>query len=132
MADSTGALFDRFETDAPDGVEPLVRDLIDAIGARRLHTGRTVGLMEWGLRNTFGLNPSLARDRQSIAKQIENQLNRFEPRLRNVRVTPLSDEAGFRFDITASVVSLGGEPVFLRIIAPRCGGGLGADLLAVE
>lgn len=132
MDESTQSLFDRFTDEEPrSGFDPLVRDITDIIGARRLHTGQVVGLMNWGLRNTFGLSPSVEQDRQRIASQIQEQLSRFEPRLKNVRVRPLSDATGFTFEISADVQETGGDPVYVRVIAPRCGGGLGAEVLAV-
>ena len=85
--------------------------------------------MAWGLSNTVGLAPSSATDRQRIAGQIAEQLRRFEPRLRNVRVAPVRDAGEFAFRIDAHVVAEDGERLVLRVVAPRRGGGLGADVV---
>ena len=109
----------------------LLRDVTDLLGARRLHTGAVSGLMAWGLSNTVGLAPSSAADRDEIASQIADQLRRFEPRLQNVRVMPVHDAGEFAFVIQAHVVGEEDERLVLRVIAPRRGGGLGADVLMV-
>ena len=111
----------------------LVRDVTDLLGARRLHAGARSGLMAWGLSNAVGRAPSSAADREEIANQIADQLRRFEPRLLNVRVTPLDVDGEFAFGIEGQVVSEEEEDdrLMLRVIAPRRGGGLGAEVLQV-
>ena len=123
------ALFDRFEKRPSHATAALVRDITDLLGARRLHPGAVSGLMAWGLSNTVGVAPSSATDRKRIAGQIADQLRRFEPRLRNVSVAPVRDAGEFAFRIDAHVVAEDGGQLVLRVVAPRRGGGLGADVV---
>ena len=123
------ALFDQFEKKPSHATAALLRDITDLLGARRLHPGAESGLMAWGLSNTVGLAPSSAKDRKRIAGEITEQLRQFEPRLRNVRVVPVRDAGEFAFRIDAHVVAEEGEHLVLRVVAPRKGGGVGADVV---
>ena len=125
------ALFDRFDTEPSLGMVALVRDITDLLGARRYHGGPVPGLLGWGLSKTIGRSPSSQADRDEIADQIADQLRRFEPRLTNVRVTPVLDDKEFAFEIEARVVTEDDERLILRVVTPRRGGGLGAELLVV-
>lgn len=125
----TPPLFDRFSPDGNDGLDALARDIADIIGARRALPGRTVGVLNWGLPGMIGMSPSSDADRNQIAAQIRDALNQFEPRLEVVNVTPIEDTADFAFTLEAYLVASDDESLKLRILSPRRGGGLGADVV---
>lgn len=126
-------LFDRFTSGKMDpGMAGLARDVADIIGARRARFPyRTSGILDWGLSNTVGMTPGSDSDRYRIAEQIADALYQFEPRLENVKVVPLEDSADFAFLLEAQVVDTEDESLTLRILSPRRGGGLGADVVVM-
>ena len=127
-------LFDRFTSSVKrnPGMAGLASDIADIIGARRARFPyRTYGVLDWGLSNTVGMTPSTASDRSQIAEQIADALYQFEPRLEDVRVVPLEDTADFAFLLEAQVVDTKDESLTLRILSPRRGGGLGADVVVM-
>lgn len=126
-------LFDRFTSGKTDpGMAGLARDIADIIGARRARLPyRTYGVLDWGLFNTVGMTPGSDSDRYRIAEQIADALYQFEPRLENVKVVPLEDTADFAFLLEAQVVDTEDESLTLRILSPRRGGGLGADVVVM-
>ena len=110
----------------------LARDIADIIGARRAtFPYRTYGVLDWGLSSTIGMIPHSTSNRQQIAEQIADALYQFEPRLDNVRVVPVEDAAEFAFLLEADVVDAEDESLTLRILSPRRGGGLGADVVVM-
>ena len=125
-------LFDRFASNRNPGMAGLARDIADIIGARRAaFPYRIYGVLDWGLSNTIGMVPHAGSDRQHIAEQIADALHQFEPRLENVRVVPVDKSADFAFLLEADVVDTDDESLTLRILSPRRGGGLGADVVVM-
>ena len=126
-------LFDRFESARPADTETLSRDLADLVGARRAFGVNLPGILGWGLPGMAGIAPSSESDRERVAEDIQNVIQRFEPRLRNVRVEPREGKESFSFTLSAMLA--GHEEmgdVRLRIVAPRRGGGLSADVSLVR
>lgn len=121
-------LFDRFESDRAATADDLARDLADILGARRSLMGRVPGVLGWGLPGLSGLAPNSDKDREEVASIITATINRFEPRLEHVRVTPVPGSFEFRFILEAELVQANDESVTLRILSPRRGGALGADI----
>ena len=124
-------LFDRFERPGRSHLGDLTRDLADILGARRAIPGQVPGVLAWGLEGIGNFSPSSEEDQQRLANQIARTIERFEPRLENVVVTPIAHDTEFRFTVDASLVRRGGGSVRLRILTPRRGGGLGADVSMV-
>lgn len=124
-------LLDRFESSGASNGEMLSRDLADLIGARRPFRGALPGILGWGLPGMAGISPGSDTDREQVAEQIQTAIRRFEPRLSDVRVTPADNTLEFTFVLEAR---LAGHPdgVRLRILAPRRGGGLSADVAVVS
>ncbi|MYE22974.1 MAG: hypothetical protein F4Y01_03370 [Gammaproteobacteria bacterium] len=124
-------LLDRFESARVSNGEMLSRDLADLIGARRPFRMALPGILGWGLPGMAGISPGSDTDRQQVADQIQSAIRRFEPRLDDVKVTPVDNTLEFSFVLEAQ---LAGHPdgVRLRILAPRRGGGLSADVAVVS
>ena len=125
-------LFDRFESDRESGLEELARDVADILGARRAFKCDLPGVPGWGLPDLSGLSPASSRDRERIAEYVAQAIERFEPRLERVNVTPMEDTGDFMFRIDAELLVPEGEPVTLRILCPRLGGGVGAEVVVIE
>jgi len=125
-------LFDRFASNRPADLRSLARDIADILGARRAKTGLAPGILAWGLPSLGNMSPASEADRPRVASAIAEALNRFEPRLSGVRVTPDSEAGEFAFSVSANLIQQGGEVVSLRILAPRRGGALGADVLLLN
>ncbi|MXY52865.1 MAG: hypothetical protein F4Y86_10135 [Gammaproteobacteria bacterium] len=121
-------LFDRFESARPADVDTLSRDLADLLGARRAFGVDLPGILGWGLPGMAGITPGSETDRQQVAGYIATAIERYEPRLRNVRVEPLEGSQEFSFTLSAEVAGHAEDAVRLRIVAPRRGGGLSADV----
>ena len=124
-------LFDRFESDRESGLGELARDVADILGARRALEGDPPGVPGWGLPDLSGLSPASSRDRERIAEYVARAIERFEPRLERVSVTPMEDIGDFTFRIDAELVEPEGEPIALRILCPRLGGGAGAEVVVI-
>ena len=124
-------LLDRFESPNPPGLDALARDLADILGARRAFPQRMPGILNWGLAGTVFLNPSSQDDRQFLAAQIEAALEEFEPRLNGVRAVPVPHAQEFVFELRATLMEPADEAVTVRILTPRRGGGLGADVVVL-
>ena len=75
-----------------------------------------------------GITPGSQTDREQVAEQIAAAIGRFEPRLKNVVVSPVEDVEDFAFVLEAEVVGQAAEGVRLRILAPHRGGCLSADV----
>ena len=124
-------LLDRFETAAPPGLDSLARDLADVLGARRAYPERMPGILNWGLPSVAQLCPGSQADRDYLAAQIEAALEEFEPRLADVRATCVTNAQDFVFELHARLVEPADESVSVRILTPRRGGGLGAEVVVL-
>ncbi len=122
-------LFDRFISTREPGFDGLARDLADLIGARRPFRRTMPGLLNWGIAGLTGLNPSSQQDRLNVARQMEAAITEFEPRLQDVRVTPVDGVTDFAFQLEATFTPPDDETFSVRILAPRRGGGLGAEVV---
>lgn len=120
-------LFDRFENSPRRDPDMLSRDLADLLGARRSFPGDLPGILGWGLPGMAGFAPGSDSDRERVAGHIQTAIRRYEPRLANVRVTPAEDSGEFAFVMEANLANRP-EGVRVRIVAPRRGGALGADV----
>lgn len=121
-------LFDRFEHDRRATLADLARDLADVLGARRAVPGNVPGVLAWGLDGIGDFSPSSEEDRERLADQIARAVEQFEPRLARVAVTPVEHGGEFRFNLEADLMHQAGGVVRLRILAPRRGGALGAEV----
>ncbi len=127
------ALFDRFELNSEAAVkQDLIRHLTDILSARRAHPELTSGVLGWGLPDVCNLTPSAQRDRDTVAFYIETAIAGFEPRIEEVKVTPIEGSLDFAFRLDARVVDDDGDWISLRILTPLRGGGLGAKIVQVE
>ncbi len=124
-------LFDRFDSARPSGINELLRDITDVLGARRTGPRGSPGVVGWGLPSMTGLSPKVERDRLKIASIIESAIRQFEPRLENLHVTPIEGEDGFVFKLEGKLITESDDAVTLRVMAPRKGGGLGADVSVI-
>ena len=125
-------IFDRFDSDRESGPAELARDLADLLGARRTHERSLPGILNWGLPGAAGMTPASAADRERMAGRIRDAIRRYEPRLEYVRVTPTEDSSGFAFYIEGHARDSGSGSVRLRVLSPRIGGGLGAEVVVLE
>ena len=124
-------LFDRFISERPADMHSLVRDIADILGSRRAVSRNLPGVLGWGLPDMQGLSPSSADDRKAVARTIARAIERFEPRLTDIVVTPIDDAKEFAFVLEASLVQSDAELVKLRVLSPRKGGGLGAEVAVI-
>lgn len=124
-------LFDRFDSRDTASLGSLARDLADILGARRAFSRTMGGVLDWGLGGTAGLVPSVEQHKQFVADDIARTIAQFEPRLEAVSVTPLADANDFAFRLDARLVGEDDDSVTLRILSPRRGGGLGADIVVL-
>ena len=125
-------LFQRFETARSADLDDLAQDIADILGARRTIPGRVPGVLGWGLPGVTGLSPQSDKNREDIAARIAATVERFETRLQNVRVTPVEDSLDFAFVLEAELVQTTGRAVVLRVLSPRRGGALGADIAVLR
>ena len=123
-------LFDRFGPDEDPGPQALTTHLADMLGGRRLFSGRNLGVLSWGLPPLLNRVAASTGDRQYIADCIADAIYRFEPRLENVKVTPVEGRSEFTFVIEATLQEESAT-VSLRILSPHVGGGLGAKVEVV-
>lgn len=125
-------LFDRFRSARKPDITDFARDVADVLGARRAFPRPMAGVLNWGLPSMAGLNPSSEADRIYVAAYIAEALQQFEPRLTRVNVSPISNAREFAFTLDAELVDDEDmEPLMLRILSPRRGGGLGADVVVI-
>ena len=124
-------LFSRFESDRAAGFDELARDIADILGARCAFPYPMPGVLGWGLSGLSGLAPSSEKSRQTVAALIETTIKRFEPRLKEVQVTPVSGTADFTFMVDAALERENGETVKLHILSPHRGGSLGASVQVI-
>lgn len=125
-------IFDRFMSAKRPGIGDFARDIADVLGARRAFPRPMMGVLNWGLPSMAGLNPGSEADRTYVATYIAEILQQFEPRLAHVNVSPISNAREFAFTLDAELVDDDDmEPLTLRILSPRRGGGLGADVVVI-
>ncbi len=124
-------LFTRFTSAEESDYSDLVRDLSDLLGARRGFSNRLPGILDWGLPSLSGISPSSERDREDVAKHVAEAIERFEPRVEQVRVIPVPGVRDFAFEIEAILAETPDGTIKLRVLAPRRGGGLGADVVVI-
>lgn len=125
-------LFDRFETDGDARPEALAADLADILGGRRQFQARSLGVLSWGMPSMSSITSRSMPDRRRVAEYIADTIDRFEPRLEDVRVVPMEDAADFQFRIEARLVEDDSSSLTLRILAPQIGGGLGAKVMVLD
>ena len=122
------SLFDRFTRHDRDEPSVLADELGDLLGGRRVYGDTGLGVLSWGLPPLPTMTP--ATDKRTVAECIARALQRFEPRLEHIQVTPDEDAEGCSFLITATLVE---EPAAasLRIFSPYADGSLGAKVEVV-
>ena len=125
-------LFDRFETDGNVGPERLAADLADILSGRRTLPGRGLGVLGFGMPPMSDITSRTVENRARIAGYIADTLHRFEPRLADVRVTPVESAVEFQFRIEARIVRSDLSSITLRILSPLVGGGLGAQVVVLD
>lgn len=121
-------LFDRFDSGDASTIDNLLRDITDLLGARRSGPRGAPGVIAYGLPSMTGLSPRIERDRLKIASVIESAVRQYEPRMDSIQVSPIEGEDGFVFKLEGSLITEEDSSVTLRVLAPRKGGGLGADI----
>ena len=124
-------LFDRFGPEERAGTQCLVDHLADLLGGRRAFADSGLGVLSWGMPPLTNRVAQSVGDRQYVAQCIAETISRFEPRLENVRVTPVEGAKDFTFAIQATLVEQS-SAISLRILSPYVGGGLGAKVEVVE
>ena len=124
-------LFDRFGPD--EDVDPgrIAEELADMLSGRQAFARRDLGVLSWGLPSMLNLVARSTNDRQYIAGCIADTIQRFQPRLEGVKVTPLEGTSDFTFTIEATLVD-DSSTINLRILSPYVGGGLGASVEVVS
>ena len=128
----TATLFDRFDSDEDAGPERLATDLADVLGGRRVFPARGLGVLGWGMPSMSKITSRSAPHRRQVAEYIAETIDRFEPRLEGIRVTPMEDAVDFQFRIEARLVADESPVLTLRILAPQIGGGLGAKVMVLD
>lgn len=124
-------LFDRFQGAGRASLEDLARDLADILGGRRAIPGTVPGVLAWGLQGIGGFSPGSEEDRNRLASQIAATVEKFEPRLSRISVTPIGTGGEFRFNLEADLTQESDRSIRLRILTPRHGGSLGADVVVI-
>ena len=122
-------LFDRFESDGGATPETLARDLADLLGARRASEGNH-GVLGYGLPPLTGITSKSVADKKRVARIVREAIEAHEPRLANVRVTPIKSPE-FTFTLEGDTVGETEEPVVLKVLSPMTGGGLGAQVVVL-
>ena len=124
-------LFQRFAPVDEGDPRMLAVELADLLGGRRIFAERGLGVLSWGMPPLT--NPARASEagRLHIAECIADAIQRFEPRLERVQVTPNDDSRELSFQITASLVAEA-STVRLRIFSHCAKGGLGARIEVVQ
>lgn len=124
-------LFQRFAKVDEGDPRLLAVELADLLGGRRIFGGRGLGVLAWGMPPLSNPARASEADRAHIAECIADAIQRFEPRLAQVRVTPVDDDRELSFQITASLAAAS-STVRLRIFSPYAKGGLSARIEVVE
>ena len=124
-------LFQRFAAVDEGDPRMLAVELADLLGGRRIFAERGLGVLSWGMPPLSNPARASETDRLHIAESIADAIQRFEPRLERVQVTPDDDSRELSFQITASLVAES-STVRLRIFSPFARGGLGVRIEVVE
>ena len=124
-------LFQRFATVDEGDPRMLAAELADLLGGRRIFAERGLGVLSWGMPPLSNPARASETDRLRIAECIADAIQRFEPRLERVQVTPNDDSKELSFQITASLVAES-STVRLRIFSPYAKGGFGAQIEVVQ
>ena len=124
-------LFDRFEPDEGAGPDAIATELADMLGSRRTFADASLGVLSWGLPSLLDLTADSANARLHIAACIAEAINRFAPRLQNVRVTPVEGAREFAFVIDATVAD-DSSMIQVRVLSPNIGGALGARVEVMD
>lgn len=130
--DPASTIFDRFESEQGASASSLASDLADLLGARRLLHGREYGVLGYGLPSLSEITSKSESNKVRVGRYVREAIERHEPRLRNVRVTPVPNAPEFSFHLEADLVSREGGPISLRILSPLTGGGLGAEVIVLD
>jgi len=128
---SFAGLFQRFGTANEGDPRMLAVELSDLLGGRRIFAERGLGVLSWGMPPLSNPARASETDRLHIAECIADAIQKFEPRLERVQVTPNDDAEELSFQITASLVAES-STVRLRIFSPYAKGGLGARIEVVQ
>jgi hypothetical protein len=126
------ALFDRFETDDDASPEGFAFGLAEVLSGRRIFSARGLGVLSWGMPSMSDITSRTPKDRQRVADYIMEVIDRFEPRLEDVKVTPVDGAVDFSFRIDAQFVQSDASSITLRILSPMVGGGLGAKVVVLD
>ena len=124
-------LFQRFATVDEGDPCMLAVELADLLSGRRIFAERGLGVLSWGMPPLSNPARASETDRLHIAECIADAIQRFEPRLERVQVTPNDDSKELSFQITASLVAES-STVRLRIFSPYAKGGFGAQIEVVQ
>ena len=124
-------LFQRFATVEEGDPRMLAVELADLLSGRRIFAERGLGVLSWGMPPLSNPARASETDRLYIAECIADAIQRFEPRLERVQVTPNDDSKELSFQITASLVAES-TTVRLRIFSPYAKGGFGAQIEVIE
>lgn len=124
-------LFDRFNSDGDGDFSNLAFDISDILGARRAIEEDLPGVLSWGLPGLSLMSPQSDQDRKKVARRIEEAIIKFEPRLEDVEVIPSEGSNDFSFQLKATLIGSDDESIHLRILTPRRGGGLGAEVAII-
>lgn len=125
------SFFDRFGPDEDAGPEAIATELADMLGGRRTFADAGLGVLSWGLPPLLDLTADSSDARQRVAACIAEAINRFAPRLENVRVTPVEGAREFAFVIDATIVGES-STIRARVLSPNIGGALGAAVDMVD
>ena len=124
-------LFDRFGPDEDAGPDAIATELADMLGSRRTFADASLGVLSWGLPSLLDLTADSANARLHIAACIAEAIDRFAPRLQNVRVTPVEGAREFAFVIDATVAD-DSSTIQVRVLSPNIGGALGARVEVMD
>jgi len=128
---SYAGLFQRFAGDAEGDPRVLAAELADLLSARPVLAERGLGVLSWGMPPLTTSARACETDREYIAQCIADSVQRFEPRLDRVQVTPTEDAGELSFVITASLVAES-STIELRIFSPRAKAGFGGRIEVVQ
>lgn len=124
-------LFQRFAGVDEGDPHLVAAELADLLGGRRIFAGRGIGVLAWGMPPLSNPARAAEADRLQIAACIADAIQRFEPRLERLQVTPNDDARELSFQITASLIAES-STLRLRIFSPYAKGGFGARIEVVE
>lgn len=124
-------LFDRFGHGDDADPRHLAEDLADMLSGRQTVAGRGLGVLSWGLPSMMNMTATSPGDRQYVAECIAGTIRQFEPKLEQVKVTPVDGAKEFAFTIEATIVEEASS-IQLRILSPYVGGSLGAKVEVVS